>query len=152
MSKRKTIEEYVHWVHERDEYAKAFRLAAWQKEKFDFLLCPPQAVPALEHGRTKDLSPLSLATILFNIVDSTAGVLPVTRVDAERDATPANYLEGSTGSWILEKKIYGGSDPAYDAGKMAGLPVGVQIVGRQFEDERVLALMKIVEGAMGYEA
>ncbi|BEI88930.1 uncharacterized protein CcaverHIS019_0202920 [Cutaneotrichosporon cavernicola] len=151
-SKRKTIEEYVHWVDQRDQYIKTFRRAAWQEEKFDFLICPPQAVPALEHGRTKDLSPLCLATVMFNIVDSTAGVLPVTRVDAERDAAPANFLEGSTGSWILEKKVYGGTDPAYDAAKMAGLPVGVQVVGRQFEDERVLALMKIIEGAVAYDA
>lgn len=109
-------------------------------------------MPALEHGRTTELSPLAIGTVLFNVVDSTAGVLPVTRVDPERDATPDNYLAGSTGSWILEKKVYGGTDPAYDAKKMAGLPVGVQIVGRTFEEERVLALMKIVEGAMGYQA
>ncbi len=142
----------MHWVHQRDEFIKMFRRAAWQEEKFDFLLCPAQAVPALEHGRTKDLSPLALSTILFNIVDSTAGVLPVTRVDAERDATPANFLEGSTGSWILEKKVYAGESPAYDSKKMEGLPVGVQIVGRQYEDERVLALMKIIENASAFEA
>lgn len=138
-SKHKTIEEYTYWVDRRDEYIKGFRRAAWQEEKFDFLICPPQAVPALEHGRTKDLSPLCLATVMFNIVDSTAGVLPVTRVDAERDVAPENFLEGSTGSWILEKKVYGGTEPAYDAAKMAGLPVAVQVVGRQYEDERVLA-------------
>lgn len=142
----------MYWSGERDAYTRAFRNAAWQDQKFDFLLCPPQAVPALEHGRTTDLSPLAIGTILFNVVDSTAGVLPVTRVDPERDATPENYLAGSTGSWILEKKVYGGTDPAYDSKKMAGLPVGVQIVGRTFEEERVLAVMKIVEGAMGYQA
>lgn len=37
----------------------------------------------------------------------------------------------------------------YDAAKMHGLPVGVQIVGRRLEEEKVLALMQRVENALG---
>jgi hypothetical protein len=117
----------------------------------DFVLCPPQAVPALEHGRTKELSPLCIGTALFNVIDATVGVLPITRVDAERDAAPADYVQGYPGSHILNNRVYTGADPAYDATKMAGLPVGVQIVGRTFDDEKVLAMMKIVETAVGYK-
>jgi Asp-tRNA(Asn)/Glu-tRNA(Gln) amidotransferase A subunit family amidase len=36
----------------------------------------------------------------------------------------------------------------YDAVKMHGLPVGVQIVGRRLEEEKVLAIMKRVEDAL----
>jgi Asp-tRNA(Asn)/Glu-tRNA(Gln) amidotransferase A subunit family amidase len=50
----------------------------------------------------------------------------------------------------LEKRIYEGSDPAYDPKKMADLPVGVQIVGRAWEEEKVLAMMSVVEEAVGY--
>lgn len=114
-------------------------------------MCPVQAVPALEHGRTETLSPLSIGTSLFNVLDSTVGVLPVTRVDAERDIASANYAAGSEGSWILEKRVYGGSDPAYSSEKMAGLPVGIQLVGRQYDEEKVLAFMKLVEGAVGFD-
>ena len=32
---------------------------------------------------------------------------------------------------------------------MKGLPVGVQIVGKSFEDEKVVAMMKIVDDALG---
>lgn len=32
---------------------------------------------------------------------------------------------------------------------MDGLPVGVQIVGRRLEEEKVLAIMKKVEDALG---
>jgi len=32
---------------------------------------------------------------------------------------------------------------------MHGLPVGVQIVGRRLEEEKVLAIMKRVEDALG---
>jgi hypothetical protein len=36
----------------------------------------------------------------------------------------------------------------YDAVKMAGLPVGVQVVGRRLEEEKVLGVMQRLEGAL----
>jgi Asp-tRNA(Asn)/Glu-tRNA(Gln) amidotransferase A subunit family amidase len=36
----------------------------------------------------------------------------------------------------------------YDAAKMEGLPVGVQIVGQRLEEEKVLALMSRIEGLL----
>ncbi|ORY29336.1 amidase signature domain-containing protein [Naematelia encephala] len=148
----KKISDFWAWTDRRNKYIQAFNKAAWEDHHFDMLLCPVQAVPALEHGRTKFLSPLAVTTILFNVVDSTVGVLPVTKVDRDLDATPPDFLHGSKGSWLLEKRVYGDDDPAYDADKMHGLPVGVQVVGRAWEEEKVLAMMKIVEDAVGFEA
>jgi Asp-tRNA(Asn)/Glu-tRNA(Gln) amidotransferase A subunit family amidase len=37
----------------------------------------------------------------------------------------------------------------YDADGMHGLPVAVQIVGQRLEEEKVLAIMERVEGALG---
>jgi hypothetical protein len=90
-------------------------------------------------------------TVVYNVVDSTVGVLPVTRVDRSRDAIPSAFLEGSPGSWILEKRVYGGTDPAYDADRMHGLPVGVQVVGPAWEEERVLGVMRLLENLVGYK-
>lgn len=42
-----------------------------------------------------------------------------------------------------------GAYKLYDAEAMHGLPVGVQIVGRRLEEEKVLAIMKRVEDALG---
>ena len=36
----------------------------------------------------------------------------------------------------------------YDAKEMDGLPVGVQVVGRRLEEEKVLAGMRLVEKVM----
>lgn len=36
----------------------------------------------------------------------------------------------------------------YNAEKMHGLPLGVQIVGRRMEEEKVLAGMKVIEQAL----
>lgn len=41
-----------------------------------------------------------------------------------------------------------GAYSVYDADKMHGLPLGVQVVGRRFEEEKVLQGMKIVEDAL----
>lgn len=91
------------------------------------------------------------------MVDSTVGCLPVTRVDRALDsilpagpAGAADFLAQSPGSWILEKRVYGGLDPAYDADKMHGLPVGVQVVGRAWDEEGVLRVMREVEEGAGY--
>jgi Asp-tRNA(Asn)/Glu-tRNA(Gln) amidotransferase A subunit family amidase len=39
----------------------------------------------------------------------------------------------------------------YDADKMHGLPVAVQIVGKRLEEEKVLAAMQRLEDALGDE-
>ncbi|KAL7419251.1 hypothetical protein Q5752_006088 [Cryptotrichosporon argae] len=148
-SRPKSVDEVWQWTDRRDQYAAAFDKSAWKIGKYDVLLCPVQAVPALEHGKTRLLSPLATATILFNVLDLTAGVLPATRVDAARDGVPTDYLAASAGSPTFEGRAYGAK--AYDAERMHGLPVGVQVVGRQWDDERVLAAMRIVEGLVAYK-
>lgn len=50
------------------------------------------------------------------------------------------------------KKLNGvarGAYKHYDAERMHGLPVGVQVVGRRLEEEKVLAVMKRIEDALG---
>ncbi len=37
---------------------------------------------------------------------------------------------------------------SYDADEMHGLPVGVQIIGRRLEEEKVLEGMKLIEGLL----
>lgn len=41
-----------------------------------------------------------------------------------------------------------GAYAVYDAAAMHGLPVGVQVIGRRFEEERVLQAMKVIEHAL----
>lgn len=75
-------------------------------------------------------------------MDYTAGIIPVTHVDPTLDQLPASFSI---------KKLNGvaqGAYKHYDATKMAGLPVGVQVVGRRLEEEKVLAVMERVEEAL----
>jgi len=75
-------------------------------------------------------------------LDYTAGVIPVTKVDRAVDQLPPSFDF---------KKLNGvakGAYMHYDAIKMEGLPVGVQVVGRRLEEEKVLACMERCEDAL----
>ncbi|KPV75250.1 uncharacterized protein RHOBADRAFT_26559 [Rhodotorula graminis WP1] len=150
-SKGRSVKEMQEWQYRRDQYVDATRKLLWSHHAFDAVLCPPQATPALKHGETSYLSPLALATIQWNVVDSTVGLVPVTRVDPILDTVDEAFLrrlEQEPGSSLVEKRVYG-SGGVYDALDMAGLPVGVQVVGRKYDEERVIELMKVVDAALG---
>lgn len=84
------------------------------------------------------------------------GVVPVTVVDAVKDALSAEWFaRGKGGSKIVEGKVYGtlgGIGAVYDAIAMEGLPVGVQVVGGHWEEEKVIEMMKVVDEALGPRA
>ena len=96
------------------------------------------------------LSPLAAGTILYNVIDSPVGVIPVTRVDPTRDALTDEWTKGpGLGSKIIEDDLYRGKKPAYNPEAMKGLPVGIQVVGKSWEDEKVIAMMHVVDKALG---
>jgi amidase len=93
---------------------------------------------------------LAVGTFLYNVVDSPVGIVPVTRVDPGRDALTEEWKTGpGHGSPLLEDNLYNVSNAPYNPVEMAGLPVGVQIVGRAWEDEKVIEMMQIVDKALG---
>lgn len=69
--------------------------------------------------------------------------MPVTHVDKEKDQLPSTFnVKAMNG-------IARGAYKLYDADDMHGLPIGIQVVGRRLEEEKVLAAMKRVEDALG---
>jgi len=157
--------ENWHLVKEREAYrAKWFQW--WNEERLDVILAPPNATPAVPHDGMRDAVSSCGYTFLFNLVsplcgylvfvdvllmvavfqlDYTAGVLPITHVDKALDKLPAGFNL---------KKLNGvarGAYKHYDAERMHGLPVGIQVVGRRLEEEKVLGVMKMVEDALGEE-
>ncbi|SCV68322.1 BQ2448_443 [Microbotryum intermedium] len=149
---RRSVTETQAWAHERQGYAFAVRQQLFETLGLDALLSAPQATPALKCETSWDISTVAAATLLWNVVDSTAGVLPVTFVDAEKDAlTPEFYelLRKEPGSQTIEGKLYGPKDARYNAKEMAGLPVGVQIIAAKFEEEKVIKMMGVIDEALG---
>ena len=116
--------------------------ASSSSDDMDVILCPPNATPAVPHEGMKDAVSSCGYTFLWNLLDYTCGIIPVTHVDPVKDALPLgfklNRLDG----------VSRGAYKYYDAQKMAGLPVAVQVVGRRLEEEKVLAVMERIEKAL----
>lgn len=74
--------------------------------------------------------------------------MPVTAFDAARDVLPAGHRDAAAYRGMNDvaravHDLYAGAGAA-----MHGMPVGVQVVGGRFEEERVLAGMRVVEHAL----
>jgi hypothetical protein len=80
-----------------------------------------------------------MSTVLYNIVDSPVGSIPVTRVEKLDALTEEWTVRGEgkgQGSSQVDARLYGKGD-VYDVEAMAGLPVGVQIASKSWEEEKV---------------
>ncbi|KAF9256401.1 amidase signature enzyme [Marasmius fiardii PR-910] len=138
MSERK-ITEYWPVIARREAYRREW-FNMMNKEELDFVLSVPNALPAVPHdGMKMGVQGVGYA-VLFNMLDQTAGVLPVTHVDPVVD----QVSQPTKARNIIEENLY----RMYDPVKMAGLPVGVQIVGRRLQEEKVLEGMKLVEALL----
>ena len=71
-------------------------------------------------------------------MDYSAGVLPITHVEKVLDKL-------DLGRFKPRNAIEKGSYKMYDSVAMHGLPIGVQVVGRRLEEEKVMEGMKIIE-------
>jgi fatty acid amide hydrolase len=122
--------DYWTLVDERNAYRQKF-LTALSDEGFDAIICPPHALPAA-HAGNQVWAAASYA-LLYNLLGLPAGTVACTRVQPgeESDRLPSrDFAERSARS--LEK----GS---------AGLPVGVQVVAKPWQDHIVLAIMAVLE-------
>jgi fatty acid amide hydrolase len=128
---RKPVDEF--WRLTSEVRAWRFEvLAAMDAAGIDLVVSPPCATPALPHMGSRQFVLGASASMLWNIAQLPAGVVPVTRVrpdEARRD--------GARG---LLDRLAARIDAA-----SAGLPVGAQIVGRPWAEAQVLAAMVAVE-------
>lgn len=82
-------------------------------------------------------------TLPFNAMDYAAGTFPVTRADKEVDVVDTEYTPRNE----TDAYVHAGYDPEYTHGG----PVGLQVVCKRLEEEKVVAMMKLLEGVVGYE-
>ncbi|KAH7912629.1 amidase signature domain-containing protein [Hygrophoropsis aurantiaca] len=130
----------------REEYRAKWH-DTWDAEGFDFLLTVPHALPAIPAGSAEKVTLVSAGyMMIFNILDYAAGVLPVSFVNRDSDALPKDFVKSA--DYKHMGAIGKGAYSVYDANEMHGLPVGVQVVGRRFEEEKVLQGMKLIEEAL----
>lgn len=135
----KTITERWDLVYERESYKAEF-FDAWKAQGIDFLVTVPNATPALPHGGLYESISSCGYTFMFNLLDYAAGVLPVTKVDRNVDQVDKSFRPAN--------RIERGAYSNYNADKMHGLPVGVQVVTGRLEEEKCLRAMELVESSL----
>jgi len=142
----KSAAENWQWVSKRELYRVKWH-EWWNSfgdkgDGLDFILTPPNSTPAVPHGGMKSAAAACGYTFLFNLLDYTCGIVPVTHVDPVHDMLPPAVKVSKMNA------VARGAYKHYDAIKMAGLPVAVQLVGRRLEEEKVLACMQRLEDAL----
>ncbi|XP_023968113.2 vitamin D3 hydroxylase-associated protein-like [Chrysemys picta bellii] len=111
-------------------------IAAWRKLKLDVVLCPVLG-PAFTVGYPGKLFAAVSSTMLYNVLNFPAGVVPVTTV-TEADEEDLKHYTGHYGDpWdrTLRQAVEGA----------VGLPVAVQCVALPWQEELCLRFMKEVE-------
>lgn len=115
-------------------------LAEWDRLELDAVLIPPHELPAPQHGQPIDLVPAAEPAYFANLLGWPAGVVPVTNVRKdEQNGRPVSRDR------VLQAAA------AVDAGS-AGLPVGVQVLGRPWREDVVLATLAAIESQVGFRS
>jgi fatty acid amide hydrolase len=99
----------------------------------DLVLMPTCAVPAVRHKATINMPFAGTYALLSPLLGYPAGVVPVTRVRPEEEAGRSKSLD------LVERTAF-----ENDQGS-AGLPIGIQLMGRPWRDDVVLAAMRVIE-------
>jgi fatty acid amide hydrolase len=106
----------------------------WEKAGIEALLTPVYVTPAAPIGMAHDFTLGFVNVARYNVLDLPAGSVPVTRV---RDDELVRDVKGRKDR--LEKRA------AAIESASRGMPVGVQVVAKPYQEHVALALMAAIE-------
>ncbi|KAK0566138.1 hypothetical protein OC844_000882 [Tilletia horrida] len=159
----KSAIEYERWLAKKHEFTDAWNEQVWEGMDLDGIIAPVHAIPALHHYGTADLSMIVSGTSIYNVMDNAVSTIPVTRVDAEIDShrpptRKSPKIQQAWTRWSKDGEVQNQCSPVvnfnlytrgrYDAKRMHGLPMGVQIVCRTYAEETALGLMRLLDDAL----
>jgi amidase len=148
ISRGKAISVYDYWqLNKRRTALQQAYLEKWNNaispttgRRVDVVLMPVMPHPAVPHKGCRWVG----YTKIWNFLDYTALVLPGGKVEAgDCDVAWQHEPRNVMDEWNAE--IW--SDNKADMADM-GLPVGIQIAGRKLEEEKVLAVGKVLDGLL----
>lgn len=134
--KKISVGELAYWLEEREAYRKEYALH-WKQYGIDALLCPVGPGVAPKHNTAKYWN----YTSQWNLLDYPGLAFPVCKADKEID------------KWSGDEQILGKLDQEnrdlWDPEEFHGVPVGLQFVGRRFEDEKIVAILEYTIDKIG---
>ncbi|CAF1196962.1 unnamed protein product [Rotaria sordida] len=132
-------------ISERENYRELYAQIWNEREvffnsSFDCLLAPVGSSAAPQHGTAKGWN----YTSLWNLSDYPAVVFPVTTVDfvkdqVEVDYKPRNALDNENYKLYISVESY------------SNVSIGLQIICRRFNDEKVMKFVEIIEQVIDRE-
>ena len=131
-SYRKTVHEYLHHAGKVNDFRQEFA-RYWREQKIDLMITPGFGSQACLHGYSETTSLAAAYTFIWNVLGTTVGAMPITVAREEEEVYESNHNDDI--STKLKETVKGS----------AGMPVGIQVVGLPFEDEKVLGFMKSLE-------
>jgi Asp-tRNA(Asn)/Glu-tRNA(Gln) amidotransferase A subunit family amidase len=143
--KKRSWTEMNELIVERENYRHQYA-RIWNEREvlfnctIDCLLTPvgPSAAPL--HNTAKWWG----YTSVWNLLDYPAAVFPVTTVDLIKDQVEVNYKPRN----VLDEENY----KLYTSAQVyANAPIGVQVVCRRYNDEKVMKCVELIEQAMNRE-
>ncbi|KIK70773.1 hypothetical protein GYMLUDRAFT_32823 [Collybiopsis luxurians FD-317 M1] len=102
----------------------------------DAIISPVAPYAAVGHGKNK----FANYTMIWNLLDYSALVIPVSKVDPKLDPIKAPHVFHNE----QDKTVY----ELYKPEDFANAPISVQLIGRTLEEEAVIAMGEIVDAAL----
>jgi len=127
-----TADGYWKLVEESTRYRERF-LGALRRDRFDALICPPDALAAIRHGSGRYLADALSYGALYNLLGMPAGVVAATRVRADEQSDRPLSRD------LVERTALRSEHDS------AGLPVGVQVAAWHWREDIVLRIMGALE-------
>ncbi|BGO99798.1 hypothetical protein RTG_00634 [Rhodotorula toruloides ATCC 204091] len=140
----KTVSEFWQLNYAKELVQQGF-LAQWLAtaeqtstgRPIDGLLCPPAPVTAVLPGGNRHAG----YTGMFNLLDVPVLCFPVTKVEPAVDSADPYFKPLNE----EDRRFH----DEYDPQLTAGMPVGIQLVGRRWQDEELLGLGEVVASIIG---
>uniref|UniRef100_T1J1L1 fatty acid amide hydrolase n=1 Tax=Strigamia maritima TaxID=126957 RepID=T1J1L1_STRMM len=124
-------------MNSRKKYLALF-ISMWKEEQLDVVLAPGFSFPAPPHKYPEKLLPSCFVTVLYNLLNFPAGVVPVTTETEQDQAELESYRQDDLVFRLAKQATRGAID----------MPLGVQVVGLPWQEEKVLRIMNELEGLL----
>lgn len=126
-------------VAKRDKFRKSF-FELLDNGKYDAVLCPASALPAYKHQSVADVTINMTYVHLFNYLGLPAGVCPITRVKESEQGgnqinSPLTKNQNEIPLQVCNENLKNSK----------GLPISIQVAGRYWREDVVLAIMNALE-------
>lgn len=127
-----------------DEFARSIETSG-----IDMLIMPVHVLPATPNGSFGDIHFCAAHTFMWNLLNQPIGVMPVSKFDLTKDKIVGTWPRKFKFSDIFKNDLLDrAAQHWYNPNDIPELPIGIQIIGKSNEDEKVLHAMSIIEELM----